>query len=84
MSGELVDDLRHVLDVVGESVADIPYLVRVVGLCIICATIADDIRDKYLLHFWVRHIASEHSAQSKQASFPVVAYDLPVSRKHRP
>lgn len=50
---DLVTDLRSVLDIVSENIASTPYLVRVVGLCLVCATIADDIRDKYLLHFWV-------------------------------
>ena len=77
MSGELVADLRHALDVVGESVADIPYLVRVVGLCIVCATIADDIRDKYLLHFWVRSscVSIEAEAHTKHTG----CADDPVS-----
>lgn len=51
---ELAADVGTVLDLFGNHIASVPYMLQVAGLCTVCATIADDVREKYLLHFLVR------------------------------
>lgn len=51
---EAVKDLQHVLDLVADQLMTVPYWLTISGLCAICSTLADDVRDRYLLHFWVR------------------------------
>ena len=55
---EALKDFQFALDAVADQLAVVPYWLTICGLCAICSTLADDVRDRYLLHFLVRRIGS--------------------------
>lgn len=56
---DFLSDLSNVLDTWATFFDSVPYVWQVVALSIICACCADDIKERYLLHFWVRAIYSK-------------------------
>ena len=41
------------LDQAGDALGGIPQWALLFGHCAFCATLADDLKDRYLLHYWV-------------------------------
>jgi hypothetical protein len=51
---EIIHNIGQFLDTIASYADQVPYWAVIASLCAVCSTIADDIRDRYLLHFWVR------------------------------
>jgi hypothetical protein len=61
---EMLSDIGLSLDAVAKYAEEVPYWAVIAGLCVVCSTVADDVRDRYLLHFWVRmNPSNSHPSQ---------------------
>jgi hypothetical protein len=51
--------VASLLDQADDLLQEVPHIVWLIGNCVFAATFADDVRDNYMLHYWVRRLLSK-------------------------
>lgn len=68
MAADLLEPFTGLLDAAGGHIDSIGPMTVLIGLAIYAATMGDDIKDKYMLHYWVRILSPLHSRCSVAAA----------------
>lgn len=71
MASDLLVPFTGLLDTVAEHLTSIGTLPVLIGLALFASTMGDDVKDKYMLHYWVRSVSSPRCRQPVLASQPV-------------